>query len=57
MSNSPNNTMTLSECAKYDHNTGAKHKLTGWGKISADRAKRGISRKARIRAKKGVNNG
>jgi hypothetical protein len=49
---SENKQMTLSECARHDHNTGAKHKLTGWGKISADRAKRGVSRKARIARKK-----
>jgi hypothetical protein len=49
--------MTLSQCAKHDHDTGAKFKLTGWGKISADRAKRGVSRKARIRAKKEKTNG
>jgi hypothetical protein len=44
--------MTLSQCAQYDKNTGAKHKLTGWGIICHDRNKRGVSRKARILRKK-----
>jgi hypothetical protein len=41
-------TMTLSECAKFDHMQGARNKLTGWGRICADRAARGVSRKARV---------
>jgi hypothetical protein len=45
-------TMSLSECAKFDHDNKLKFKLTGWGKICKDRAERGVSRKARIRAKK-----
>jgi hypothetical protein len=40
-------TMSLRECAKFDADTGAKNKLTGWGKISKDRQERGISRKQR----------
>ena len=44
--------MTLKACAAYDKQNNAKNKLTGWGRICADRAARGVSRKARIRAKK-----
>lgn len=44
-------TMTLGECARYDHTTKARERLTGWGIICRDRQARGISRSARIRAK------
>lgn len=44
-------TMTLSQCAAYDHETNAKGRLTGWGKVSKDRQERGISRKARLARK------
>jgi hypothetical protein len=40
-------TMTLSECAKYDHDNGLKNKLTGWGKVSKARELQKISRKQR----------
>jgi len=40
-------TMTLSECAQFDHNNNLKGKLTGWGIICKDRHERGISRKQR----------
>ena len=46
-------TMTLSECAKFDHETGQKNKLTGWGKVCKARTGIGISRKDRIKARKG----
>ena len=44
--------MTLSECAKFDHDNKLKEKLTGWGMICKDRAakklsKRGNARRAR----------
>lgn len=42
-----NDQMTLTECAEFDHRTGQKGKLTGWGIISKDRRERGISRKER----------
>lgn len=44
-------TMTLGECARYDHTTKAKERLTGWGLVCQKRAALGISRSARIRAK------
>jgi len=44
--------MTLSQCAQYDHETKAKTRLTGWGKICKERAANGKSRKARRLAKK-----
>lgn len=43
--------MTLSQCAKFDFETGQKNKLTGWGIVSKDRQERKISRKARRLAK------
>ncbi len=46
-------TMTLSACAQYDHNTKAKDRLTGWGKICKDRNERKVSRKFQILRKKG----
>ena len=47
-------TMTLSQCGQFDKQNNAKNKLTGWGIICKDRAARGVSRRARIRAKKGL---
>jgi hypothetical protein len=46
------NDFTLSQCAKFDAETGARNKLTMWGRVSADRHARGISRKQRILRKK-----
>jgi hypothetical protein len=43
--------MTLSQCARYDHQNKLKDKLTGWGKICKDRQLKGISRKARRQQK------
>lgn len=45
-------TMTLGQCAAFDHQTGAKFKITAWGKICKERNKRGISRRARIRLRR-----
>ena len=46
--------MTLSECAKFDAETGQRDKLTGWGRICKDRAARGLSKRGeRRRARKG----
>lgn len=44
--------MTLSQCAKYDHEKKVRDIVTGWGRISKDRTGKGISRKDRIKAKK-----
>jgi hypothetical protein len=41
------NQFSLREAAKFDHETGQRDKLTGWGKVSKDREKRGISRRLR----------
>lgn len=38
-------TMTLGECAKYDHETGQKARLTRWGMICKFRQEARISRK------------
>ena len=46
-------TMTLRECAKFDKENKAREKVTGWGRISADRNKRKVSRKWKIRNKQG----
>ncbi len=46
-----NDQMTLSECAAYDHKTGAKTRLTGWGIVCKDRQQRKVSRKARREAR------
>jgi hypothetical protein len=43
--------LSLREAAKFDFQNNLKSKLTGWGKICKDRAERGVSRKARRRAK------
>jgi hypothetical protein len=43
--------MTLSECARFDHQNKLKDKLTGWGKICKDRQAKGISRKERRKQK------
>ena len=45
--------MGLKMCGKYDHEIGARDKMTGWGVISADRAAKKISRSARIKSKEG----
>lgn len=45
-------TLSLREAGKFDKEIGAREKLTGWGKVCKDRHVRGVSRKARIRAKK-----
>jgi hypothetical protein len=45
----PSNTMTLSECSKYDYMQGIRNKMTGWGKVCAKRQASGNSRAARIR--------
>lgn len=42
-------TMTLAQCAAFDHAQGLKYFITEWGKICKERAEKGISRKARIR--------
>lgn len=39
--------LSLRQSAEFDHRTGQKNKLTGWGKICRDRAAKKISRKAR----------
>jgi hypothetical protein len=39
--------LSLSQAAKYDHDTKQKEKLTGWGKVCKDREARKVSRKAR----------
>lgn len=44
--------LSLREAAKYDHERKVKLQVTGWGRICADRASRGVSRKARIARKK-----
>lgn len=38
-------TLSLRQAAKFDHDNNLKHIITGWGKISKDREKRGISRR------------
>jgi hypothetical protein len=47
-----NKQMSLSESATFDHNNGARERLTGWGIVSKDRHERGISRKQRRLRKK-----
>lgn len=46
--------MTLKKCGQHDKQNDAKNKLTGWGIICKKRTGIGISRKDRIRAKKGL---
>lgn len=45
-------TMSLSECGRYDKQHNLKAKLTGWGKICAERAAKGLRKRKRV--KKGV---
>lgn len=46
--------MTLSECAKFDAETGQRDKLTGWGRICKERAAKHQSKRGeRRRARKG----
>lgn len=40
-------TMSLRECARFDHERGLRDKLTGWGRVCKDRHDRGVSRKQR----------
>lgn len=40
------------ESGQHDFLTGARQKLTGWGKVCRDRQQRGVSRKARIARKR-----
>lgn len=42
---------------RQDHNLGIKDKMTGWGVVSADRCKRGVSRSAHIKTGKGKRGG
>jgi len=52
-SKTKNTMLSLSEAGQHDFRLGLKAKKTGWGIVSADRAARGVSRQARIRAKNG----
>ena len=45
--------LTLSQAANFDKTNNLKARLTGWGKISKERAEKKISRRARIALKKG----
>lgn len=46
--------MGLSECAKFDAETGQRDKLTGWGRICKERAAKHQSKRGeRRRARKG----
>ena len=46
--------MTLKQCGQYDKQSDAKNRLTGWGRVCRDRCARGVSRRLRILAKKGM---
>lgn len=50
MSNEPKQ-MSLSQCAKFDHENKLREKVTGWGIISKERHEKKISRSFRIRNK------
>ena len=49
--------MGLKMCGQYDRNMGLKEKMTGWGVVSSERCKKGISRSAAIRRGVGKNGG
>lgn len=40
--------MGLKQCAKFDFDNNIRNKQTGWGVVSADRCKKGISRRLRV---------
>ena len=49
--------MSLKMCGNWDHMHGIKEKMTGWGVVSSDRCKKGISRSARIKTGHGKRGG
>jgi hypothetical protein len=46
--------MTLKECAKFDKDTGARERLTGWGQVCKIRAGENSKSQRRKRGSKSV---
>ena len=46
------NQFSLRQAARFDNETKQREKLTGWGKVCKDREARGVSRKAKRKARK-----